>query len=133
MLVRPYSSVRSQCLLTGYCPTSNSCSRIKNFHKSGPLLDISIDGCRIWILADKRKQKIVKEVPALKIDGCMHPLPNIEGCSSTRRICPNKGTVYRICFVCVQSEKYAFLVTLRPACLVRPLKYMRRGEAKLHK
>ena len=32
--------------------------------------------------------KIVKEVAALKIDGCMHPLTKIEGCSCTRS---NKG------------------------------------------
>ena len=44
-----------------------------------PLLGISIDGCRIWTLAGKSRQKIVKEVAALKIDGCMHPLPKIEG------------------------------------------------------
>ena len=36
------------------------------------LLDISIDWCRIWILAGKSRQKIVKEVAALKIDRFMH-------------------------------------------------------------
>ena len=30
-------------------------------------------------LAGKRRQKIVKIVAALKIDGCMHPSPQIEG------------------------------------------------------
>ena len=30
-------------------------------------------------MAGKSQQKIVKEVAALKIDGCMHPLPKIEG------------------------------------------------------
>ena len=42
-----------------------------------PLLDISIDGYRIWTLAGKSRQKIVTEEAALKIEGCMHPLPKL--------------------------------------------------------
>ena len=64
-----------------------------------PLLEISIDGCRIWLLAGKSYKKVVSGlkfsidgcsicplagkirqkslivVSGLKIDGCMHPLP----------------------------------------------------------
>ena len=39
--------------------------------KPAPVLDISIDGCRIWTLAGKSRQKIVKEVAAMKIEGSM--------------------------------------------------------------
>ena len=39
----------------------------------------------------KVDKEIVKEVAALKIDGCMDPLPKIEGCSCTRRTHSNKG------------------------------------------
>ena len=55
-----------------------------------PLLGISIDGCRIWTFARRSRQKIVREVAALKNDGCIHPLPKTEGCSCTRRTRSNK-------------------------------------------
>ena len=54
-------------------------------------LEISIDGCRIWPLAGKIKQNSLNVVSGLKMDGCMHPLPQIDGCSCTRRTRTNKG------------------------------------------
>ena len=56
-----------------------------------PWLEISIDGCRIWPLAGKIGQKSLNVVSGLKIDGCMHPLPQIDGCSCTLRTCTNQG------------------------------------------
>ena len=35
----------------------------------------------------------MKELAALKIDGCMHPLPQIGGCSCTRRTRSNTDPV----------------------------------------
>ena len=58
-----------------------------------PWLEISIDGCRIWPIARKIRQKSPEEVLGLKIDGCMHPLPRIDGCSCTRRTRTNQGPV----------------------------------------
>ena len=60
---------------------------------AGPLLAILIDGCKLDHLQeklDKKGQKKVKEVSGLKNDGCMHPLPKIDGCSCTRS---NEGPV----------------------------------------
>ena len=52
---------------------------------------MSIDWCRSWPLARKNRQKSLIVVSGLKIDGCMHPLPKIDGCSCTRRTRTNKG------------------------------------------
>ena len=46
-------------------------------YNSVPWLEIFIDGCRIWPIVRKIRQKSLEEVSGLKIDGCMHPLPNI--------------------------------------------------------
>ena len=48
---------------------------------------------RVQDLAVSRKNqtKSLNEVSGLKIDGCMHPLPQIDGCSCTRRTRTNKG------------------------------------------
>ena len=62
-----------------------------NMYLAVPWLEISIDGCRIWPIAEKVRQKSVKEVSGLKIDGCMHQLPKIDGCSCTRRTRSNEG------------------------------------------
>ena len=76
-------------------------------------LEISIYGCRIWLSAGKIGQKSsnfnsqvqdlaisrkyqtksLNEVLGLKIDGCMHPLPQIDGCSCTLRTRTNQGPV----------------------------------------
>ena len=61
-----------------------------NMYLAVPWLEISIDGCRIWPIAEKVRQKSVKEVSGLKIDGCMHQLPKIDGCSCTYHICCNQ-------------------------------------------
>ena len=37
-------------------------------------LELSIDGCRIWALAVKIRQKSLNVVSSLNIGGCMHPL-----------------------------------------------------------
>ena len=58
-----------------------------------PWLEISIDGCRIWPIARNIRQKSLMEVSGLKIDGCMHPLPKIDGCSCTRRTRTNQVPV----------------------------------------
>ena len=55
--------------------------------------EISIDGCMIWPIARKIRQKSVEEVLGPKIDGCMHPFPRIDGCSCTRRTRTNQGPV----------------------------------------
>ena len=62
-----------------------------------PWLEISIDGCRIWPLGGKIRQKSLNIVSGLKIDGCMHPLPQIDGCSCTLRTHTNQGPVYILC------------------------------------
>ena len=56
-----------------------------------PWLEISIDGCRIWPIAEKIGQKSLNAVLGLKIDGSMHPLPQIDGCSCTLRTRTNQG------------------------------------------
>ena len=61
-----------------------------------PWLEISIDGCKIWPLAQKVGQKSLNVVSGLKIDGCMHLLPQIDGCSCTLRTRTNQGTEYEI-------------------------------------
>ena len=49
---------------------------------------------KIWPLAEKISQKSLNAVSGLKIDGCMHPLPQIDVCSCTRRTHDtNKGPV----------------------------------------
>ena len=39
------------------------------------------------------QQEILDKKSGLKIDGCMHPLPKIDGCSCTRRTRTHKGPV----------------------------------------
>ena len=56
-----------------------------------PMLEILIDGCKIWPLEGKMRQNSLNVVSGLKIDGCMHPLPQIDGCSCTCRTRTNKG------------------------------------------
>ena len=56
-------------------------------------LVISIEECRIWPLAGKIRQNSLNVVSGLKIDGCMHPLPQIDGCSCTLRTRTNQGPV----------------------------------------
>ena len=58
-----------------------------------PWLEISIDGCMIWPLAGKIRQNSLNVESVLKIDRCMCPLPQIDGCSCTRRTRTNKGPV----------------------------------------
>ena len=65
---------------------------------------LAIDGCMIWTLTGTSKQKIRIEVAALKIDGCMHPFPKIEGCSCTHRICSNKDPVLTMNFINLHSK-----------------------------
>ena len=57
---------------------------------TGPYLGISIDGCNYLRLASKivHEKKIFtlkqwSEASSWKIDGCMHPLSKIDGCSCT--------------------------------------------------
>ena len=59
--------------------------------KRSSWLEISFYGCRIWPLAGKIIQKSLNVGSGLKIDGCMHPLPQIDGCSCTLRTRTNKG------------------------------------------
>ena len=66
---------------------------LKAFSKNSALLDISIDGCMICLSVGNICQKSLKEVTGLKIDGCMHPLPKINGCSYTHRTRSNKVPV----------------------------------------
>ena len=56
-------------------------------------LEISIYGCRIWPFAGKIIQKSLNVGSGLKIDGCMYLLPHIDGCSCTRGIRNNKGPI----------------------------------------
>ena len=44
---------------------------------SVPWLEISIDRCRIWPLAGKIRQKSLNVESGLKMNGCIHPLPQI--------------------------------------------------------
>ena len=60
-----------------------------------PLLEISIDGCRIVPLAGKIRQKALKEVSGLKIDGCMHTLLKIY-----RYSCTHHTRSKRTLFIC---------------------------------
>ena len=53
-----------------------------------PGLEISIDEIQNLAISWKNRQKSMTVVSGMKIDGCMHPLPQIEGCSCTRT---NKG------------------------------------------
>ena len=53
-----------------------------------------INGCRIWPLAWKIRQKSLNVESGLKINGCIHPLPQIDRFSWTRRTCTNWGPVH---------------------------------------
>ena len=55
-----------------------------------PWLDFSIDGCRIRPLAGKIRKKSLNVVLGLKIDGCMHPWPQIDRCSCAPRTRTNQ-------------------------------------------
>ena len=46
---------------------------------------------RIYSWAGKIRQKNLKEVSGLKIDGCSHLLPKIDGCSCNRQTSSNQG------------------------------------------
>ena len=59
-------------------------------HSTVPWLEISIGRCWINLLAGKIQKKSLKKVSGLKIDGCMHPLPKIDGCSCTGRTRTNE-------------------------------------------
>ena len=69
-----------------------------------PLLDISIDGWKIWPLAGKAGQKSLNIVSGLKIDrcidGCMHKLHRIDGCSCTHPTRTNKNLKCVVPFFC---------------------------------
>ena len=56
-----------------------------------PRLEISIDRVQDLAISRKNQTKSLNKVSGLKIDGCMHPLPQIDSCSCTHRTCTNKG------------------------------------------
>ena len=61
----------------------------------------------------------MKEVAALKIDGCMHLLPKIEGCSCNRRIRSNKGPA--LYDMMIRMTKFAFIIILLWVIYAPPL------------
>ena len=58
-----------------------------------PWLDISTEGCKIWLIVGKIRQNGQKEITGLKIDGCMHLLVKINGCSCTHRTKTNQAPI----------------------------------------
>ena len=69
---------------------SSTTKHYEFYIKTVPWLDISIDGCRIRPLAGKIRKKSLNVVLGLKIDGCMHPWPQIDRCSCAPRTRTNQ-------------------------------------------
>ena len=69
-------------------------------------LEISIDGCRLWLLTGKSDKKVwTQYLSDLKIYGCMHPWPKIDRCSCIRRTHTNKGPAWETHHVWQSQQK----------------------------